>query len=281
MVNVIELMGRVKLTVVTEGDSAKVINTEGKPDIGPHTCPIWRNKRNIPKITTECAKLNVERLIKECGMFTENRIFKYKPFVSYGTTEIMMTALKTGSIDAAVTVCDGAGTLITKNGELVEGIGAEMPGLVYTDPIKKTIKTIQEMGGYVLDEEGARIDQVEGVRKALEMKKELGVDENEKMKIAVSIVKPSDAMELRQLEKVENIDLILMGVHHIGLTPDQRKALYGKLDLMPNCGKKTIFEEITFKYKVGKTIQMYAFTEIGMRLLRDREDAVMQAKESI
>jgi hypothetical protein len=41
--------------------------------------------------------------------------------VPYGASEMMMYALRRGDLDAVVTVCDGAGTVVTANPELVRG----------------------------------------------------------------------------------------------------------------------------------------------------------------
>jgi len=77
----------------------------------------------------------------------------------------MMTGLKRGLIDSTVTVCDGAGTVITDNPELVQGMGALMSGLIETEPIEEIIEGIESRGGIVLDKEKAGIDQVSGLRK--------------------------------------------------------------------------------------------------------------------
>ena len=44
-------------------------------------------------------------------------------------SESMMTGVKTGIIDAAVTVCDGAGSVITANADLVQGMGGYISDL--------------------------------------------------------------------------------------------------------------------------------------------------------
>jgi hypothetical protein len=70
--------------------------------------------------------------------------------------------LRKGLIDCAVVVCEGAGTVITSNGKLVQAIGARLTGIVRTSPIPEIIKKIRSEGGIVLDEKSAIIDQVGG-----------------------------------------------------------------------------------------------------------------------
>jgi len=55
----------------------------------------------------------MEFRIKEHGMFSPRRRLEMETFVGFGASESMMTGLEKGIIDAAVTVCDGAGTVIT------------------------------------------------------------------------------------------------------------------------------------------------------------------------
>jgi len=64
---------------------------------------------------------------------------------------MMMYALKKGGIDAAVTVCDGAGTVISDSPSLIQGIGARMNGLFYTTPIPEVIQRIKGQKGFVVN----------------------------------------------------------------------------------------------------------------------------------
>lgn len=271
MPHIIEHLGRIKVVIVTKGDDAEVISCEGDSMIGQHSCKIWE-RRDVQDLSTKSAKKNIERLIKDYGMFTRKRKLDCKnvnSFVTYGTTEIMMTALESNIIDAAVTVSDGAGTVITNSTcpGLVQSIGGEMPGLIYTEPIIETITAIEDLGGIVLDKENARIDQVEGVERAIK--------EGYK-KIAVSIVEPVDAERLRVIEEEnDDIELILMGVHHTGRGVEK---LIEHLDLMPECGKRTIPPDVEIMYRVGSEIGMCALKERGRRLLEQRADAVKKNK---
>ena len=54
-------------------------------------------------------------------MFTAKRqVLGQDTFVAFGASEIMISGLRSGFLDATVTVGDGAGTVISNNPELVQ-----------------------------------------------------------------------------------------------------------------------------------------------------------------
>jgi len=80
---------------------------------------------------------------------------------------MIKVCMEQGMIQCAVTVCEGAGTAIAWNPSLVQGIGAKLTGIIKTSPIPEIIQHIEASGGGVLDSTSAKIDQVEGVKKAV------------------------------------------------------------------------------------------------------------------
>jgi putative methanogenesis marker protein 8 len=127
------------------------------------------------------------------GLFTSRRKLDFRPAVLFGSSEIISWAMEKELFDCAVVVCDGAGTVIAKNSSLVQGIGAVMNGLLKTYPVPGVINEIKKRGGVVLDEEGAAIDQVAGVLKAIE----LGC-----RSIAVTVIGPK-CWEISEIKRVE------------------------------------------------------------------------------
>ncbi len=110
----------------------------------------------------------VEYKISKFGMFTGLRELQRNSIsIPFGASEMVMYDLKKRRAEASVTVCDGAGTVITSNPYLVQGIGARMNGIFYTSPIDLVIKGISERGGEVPFPEKAKIDQAAGLRIAL------------------------------------------------------------------------------------------------------------------
>lgn len=78
---------------------------------------------------------------------------------------MMMTAMSNGLIDAVVIVCEGCGTVLLDEPEMVQGIGGRVSGLVSTTPITELIKRLGPEK--VLDPETAKVDQAARVKKAI------------------------------------------------------------------------------------------------------------------
>ncbi len=69
----------------------------------------------------EGIKRVVEFKIKKYGFFTPGRRFDLcDAQIPYGASEIMMFALREKALDAAVIVCDGAGTVICSSPEILQ-----------------------------------------------------------------------------------------------------------------------------------------------------------------
>ncbi len=254
MPHVMELFGKTRV-VVKDGKVMEV----GEP--AADWCPIFSKVASVSRLTALEAKKNMEYRIRELGMFTPERRFDHGVFVNFGASEIMMTALRRGLLDATVTVCDGAGTVITCNPELVQGMGAQMSGLIETEPIKEIIQGIELRGGIVLDKETAIIDQAGGLVKACD----LGYKD-----IAVSVVCPEDAQKLRCLEKEFNINLILIGAHLTGLKCREAKEFIAALDIVTGCASRTVRDMVRPVLQAGTSVPMFALTQKGKEMLLER-----------
>jgi putative methanogenesis marker protein 8 len=253
-----ELFGRTRV-VVKDGNVVEL----GEPVAD--WCPVFSKVAGVSKLTAEEAKKNMEYRIRELGMFTPQRRLDYGVFVNFGASEIMMTALRRGIIDSTVTVCDGAGTVITSNTGLVQGMGALMSGLIETEPIPETIAGIEARGGIVLDKEKACIDQTEGCRMACE----LGYKN-----IAVSVVCPEDAGKLRELEKEYGVELTLIGAHLTGLRTREAREFIAALDIVTGCASRTVRDIVKPILQVGTSVPMFAITQKGKELLCERAKEV-------
>ncbi len=132
-------------------------------------CPLHEALHGTKDFDKESVKRSVEMRIKDLGFCCRDRVFDDSLVVSYGSSEIISACMKKGLLDCAVTVCDGAGTVITSNPNLVQAIGARLTGIIKTSPVRSTIEYIKANGGTVLDEQSARIDQAEGAVKAAEI----------------------------------------------------------------------------------------------------------------
>jgi putative methanogenesis marker protein 8 len=256
MSHIVEMMGKTRV-VVKDG---KIIEV-GEPEI--EWCPLIAKLSGIQKITSEEVERNVEYKIREYGMFTAKRqLLGHDTYVAFGASEIMMSGLRSGFLETTVTACDGAGTVISNNPELVQGIGGRMSGLVETKPIEDVITGIQRLGGKVLNPSTATIDPVKGVRKS----SELGY-----RKIAVTIANSQTAKKLRELEAELGLDLIVIAVHVTGVSKEEAQNLLENSDIVISCASKYIRELAKPLVQVAAAISLFALTKKGKELVIERE----------
>lgn len=256
MSHIMEIMGKARV-VIKDGQVIEV----GEPEL--EWCPLIAKLSGVQQITSEEVKKNVESKIRDYGMFTAKRqLLGQDTFVAFGASEIMMSGLRSGFLDATITACDGAGTVISDNPELVQGIGGRMSGLVKTEPIEDVINGIQKLGGTVLDTETATIDPIGGVKKAAE----LGYK-----KIAVTIADSKTAKKLRELEAELGLDLIVIAVHTTGVSKEEAQGILDYSDLVTGCASKYIRELAKPIIQVAAAIPLFAITKKGKELVIERE----------
>jgi len=258
MAHVMEILGMTRVVV----ENGKVVEV-GEPQL--EWCPLFEKARGIKQITSEEVRKNMEFRIKDFGLFTPQRKLEMDIFVGFGASEVMMTGLNRGMLDVTVTVCDGAGTVITANPRLVQGMGARISGLVETDPITEVIKGIEQRNGTVLDPQNASIDPVAGVEKAAQMGYK---------KIAVSVVDALTASKLRELERIHDLDLYIIAAHTTGLTKENASELIKYIDIATACASKNLRDIIKPIAQVGTAVPLFAMTQKGKELLLERAKEV-------
>jgi putative methanogenesis marker protein 8 len=253
--HVIEALGKTRVKV----KNGKVVEV-GEPKID--YCPIFDKYRGIKEFTPENVKENIEFRIKDFGMCTNNRTVRMKDFLSFGISEILTTLLEEGEIDSVVSVCEGCGTVILTEPEIVQGTGGRVSGLLCTSPLSKIIKEIGSEN--VLDPENALIDQIEGTLKAIEM----GYN-----KIAVTIVSAADSKKLREIESENNdIKIYIFAAHVSQISKEDAKIIFNNADVVTGCASKYIREIGGEKdcFKAGDSIPIFGVTESGKRFLKMR-----------
>jgi putative methanogenesis marker protein 8 len=249
-----EILGKTKVLV----QDGKVVEV-GHPQI--QWCPLWNKVSGTETITRKAAKMNMQKRIDEFGMFTSKRRLDLGVFASFGISEVMMSGLKRGLIDSTVTVCDGAGTVVTSSPALVQGMSAQISGLIDTEPIPEIIAAIQKKGSHVLDPESARIDQPGG----LELAVALGYK-----RIAVSIVDPGSAAVVRDLGIQCSVEVILMAAHLTGISKNDAVRLMEIVDIITGCASGNIRDMVKPLIQVGDAIPLFGLTPIGKELLIER-----------
>jgi putative methanogenesis marker protein 8 len=224
-------------------------------------CPLHEALYGTKKISTETVRKTVEKKIAGYGFCCANRVFNSEPVVAYGASEMMRVWLEKGLIDCAVVVCEGAGTVITANGKLVQSIGARLTGVVKTSPIPKVIQIIEAEDGVVLDKAHARIDQVEGVMRAFN----LGF---KRVAVSVAGFEANAISEIKKLEAAAKADVLVFSVCNTCIGRAQVKHI-AKADIACASASKVLREEIGAEalLQLGATIPVYALTEKGKRLV--------------
>jgi putative methanogenesis marker protein 8 len=224
-------------------------------------CPLHASLYGSKKINADTVKGSVERKIHGYGFCCRNRRFDDDPMVAYGASEMMSVWLDKGLIDCGVVVCEGAGTVLTANGRMIQGIGARLTGVIETSPVKEVIEHIKEDGGIVLDEARARIDQVEGVKRA--------VDEGFK-RIAVTIAsfQAKAISEIRQIESITGAEVTIFSVCNT-LAKKRGVKHIARADIACASASKILRQDVGSKalLQVGMTIPVYALSQKGKELI--------------
>jgi len=203
----------------------------------------------------------VNEKIDTFGHFTgRRRILRSDIAIPYGASEMLMYALSKRAIDAAVLVCDGAGTVIVKRPDVAQGIGARMNGLFYTSAVTAVIKRLEETGSRVLSRE-AVIKQAEGVKKAAA----LGYK-----KIALTVNASSDE-SLKAIRKIENacgISLTILAVCTTGISKKRTSEINRYADLVWSCASKNVRAMIGRKavLQLSRKIPVFVLTKKGLDL---------------
>ncbi len=255
--HVLETLGRARVVV----ENGKVVEV-GTPRV--RYCRLWDKLRGISELTEQRIKENIEFRIRDFGLCTADRVVEMDAFVGFGASETFMTALRRALLETTVTVCEGAGTVITGNPVLVQGIGARLSGVMETTAIPGIIEQLQARGGEVLAP--PRIDQVAGLRRALAQGCE---------RIGVTVASVEDARQCRALSE----SAVLFGVHLTGISRADADALFGLVDLLTACASPHI-RELAGKYallQAGTAIPIFAVTPCGKELLLERAKEVRES----
>ena len=222
---------------------------------------------------TQAIRRGVSEKIARFGHFTEKReLYDDSIAVPYGASEMMMYALKKKSIEAAVVVCEGAGTVIVSKPEIVQGIGARMNGLFFTSPIKKIAKKLKEAGAYVVFQD-ASINQIEGVRKAAE----LGC-QNIAVTINCSMDEPFK--KIQEIEKEFGVSVFVLAICTTGITEKRIREIKRYSDLVWSCASDKLREIIgkAAVLQLSRKIPVFVVTKKGLDFVSKycSEEALIQ-----
>jgi len=204
-------------------------------------------------------KSAIESKIKDYGFFTDNRkLFCGDLSVPYGASEMLLFALRRSVIEAAVVVCEGAGTVITEAPEVVQGIGARMNSLLLTSPIKGIIGKLKAAGCRIVFE-NALIDQFQGVKEAIKAGYKT-------IAVTVSGDSAENLKKLRLLEKENGVKIISLAVCTTGITKEKIAVIRDYADLVWSCASFDLRQMIgpLAIMQLSKQIPVFVLTKKGI-----------------
>lgn len=255
--HIIEAAGMTRIVI----ENGKVVEA-GNPRIS--FCPFAKRFASpINPVTPDAVSKNIEHRIASFGMCTRDRVvLDDESQVLFGASELLTTALKNKTVDAAVICCDGAGTVVVTSPRLIQGIGGRMSGLVETVPYPEVISRIEEAGGIVIDKKTASLDALRGIAEA----KERGFS-------TVAVTVAGFQHELAEEIRAVYPDAVIIGVHTTGVQSlEDAKRLCAASDLVFACASKHI-RDAAKEYALvqgGVGVPVFAVSPIGKRIVLER-----------
>jgi len=229
------------------------------------SCPLRKELYGCEEESKETVERVLRKHMDEYGMYGPERILEsHEKPVSFGASEIIMDAMLEGLVDAAVVVCEGAGTIVVNKPEVLQAIGAHMTGLIATDPIPEIINKLRDKGCFIIDER-CTIDQVRGFRKAVE----LGF---KKIVVTITGGRADDARSLRETGEQLGVRPIVFAVHNTGIGENEARTLAQYADIVWGCASRYVREIVgkSSKVQIGVSIPVFAVSELGKKLVLNR-----------
>jgi len=229
------------------------------------SCPLRRDLYGIKVESSESVRRVLQGHMQELGMYGPKRTLELreKP-VSFGASELLSDALGEALVDAAVVVCEGAGTVVVARPEVLQAIGAHMVGLIKTEPIAEIQEGLEKRGCLLVDRMGT-IDQVQGFK----MAEAAGF---EKIAVTVAGTKASEAKALRELGAALGKRPYLLAVHTTGISGAEAQLLADSCDVVWSCASQAVRDVVgrRSRLQIGISIPVFALTDEGKRLILNR-----------
>lgn len=258
--HVIETLGKVKV-VIENGEITEVGSSEMK------YCPMFHAMHKVDELNEEFIRKNINFRIRDFGMCTPQRVVEMDDLVTVGISEILKTNMENGSIDCVVGACDGAGTVIMTNPRVVQGVGGRVSGLISTTPIPEVIEKLQQKDSIVLDPETAELNQLEGLKIALEKGYK---------NIAVTVIPSQMIKELRQYPVDDDVNVYIFVAHTTGVSAEEAEMLFENGDIVTACASKEVrgYADEHKPYYYGVKVPIFCATENGRRFLDNRLEKI-------
>ena len=254
---------------ILEMAKARIRVKDGKIEVlsdpGISFCPLRRDLYGIAEESRESVERVLEIHMQEMGMYGPGRVLELeaKP-VSFGASEILSDGMVEGLVDAAVLVCEGAGSVIVFRPDVLQAIGGHMTGLASTEPIAEIQDRLEARGCILLDRM-AGVDQLAAFEKAVD-------NGFEKIALTLTGENAPCAAALRAREEELGVRAMILAVHNTGISKSQAEILAESCDLVWSCASRAVREVARRKavLQMGISIPVFAFTLEGKRLLLNR-----------
>ena len=258
--HVIETLGKVTV-VIEDGEVVEVGESEMK------YCPMFNAMHNIEELDEKSIKDNIEFRIKDFGMCTPNRVIKMKDAITVGISEILKTNIEEGNIDCVVGACDGVGTLLMTDPEIVQGVGGRVSALISTTPIPEVIKNLEDEGCVILDSETTELNQLEGLKLAL--------DKGYK-NIAITILASDMVAEIRDFPVPDDVNVYIFVAHTTASDSEMASMLFEKADIVTACASKEVraYADEHKPYYHGNKVPIFCASEEGRKFLDIRLEKI-------
>ena len=252
--HIIEALGKTKV-IIENGEVTSV----GDPLVD--YCPIFDKIDDTKHLTKDFIKWNIEKRIREFGMCTPERVVRMKDVLSFGISEILKTNIELGVIDCVVGVCDGVGTLLMTDPEIIQGVGGRVSALISTTPIPEVIEQVGVEN--VVNPKTADLDPIKG----LEMAIERGYKN-----IAITILPSKTVEEIAQYPLPEDVNTYMFAAHTTNASSDDVEIAFKYCDVITACASEKVrdYAEKEKTYYSGSKVPIFAITEKGKEFLDNR-----------
>ena len=249
--HVIEALGKA-IVVIENGKITSISN----PVVD--YCSIFEKYQDNGDLTKEFIRKNINKRIKEFGMCTPKRSVKVDDVMSFGTSETLRTNMLEGNIDCVVGACDGVGTLLMTDPDIVQGVGGRVSALVSTTPIPEVIEKVGEDN--VLNPETAELNPIKGL--------EMAISRGYK-NIAVTVIPSQIIRDIRNYECGEDVNIYIFVAHTTSVSKEEAEMLFDNADVISACSSLYIRQEAEKRksYYSGKKVPLYAVTNAGRKML--------------
>lgn len=252
--HIIEALGKTEVVI----KNGKVVSI-GEPNID--YCPIFKKIENVDQFDKEFIKRNMERRIREFGMCTPERLLDLPDMMSFGISEILKTNFELGKIDCVVGVCEGVGTLIMTNPNLIQAVGGRVSALISTTPIPEVIEGV----GYenVINPKTAELNPIKGLKLAIKRGYK---------NIAITTLPSPVINEIRNYPLPNDVNVYVFVAHTTGISMDDVEKVFHDADVVTACASKNIRDYANkFKpYYSGSKVPIFAASDIGREFLDNR-----------